>query len=332
VQIGIFDAGVDGVAAKSIKHDLDNMGIDSFHISSHTKSKLVDCIIVLGGDRGVRNYFHGSYDSDVPVLGINESESSGFLAQIDLKEFSSYINRLKNKKYKIEDVPRIGIKIDGKTVYPVLNDVAVFTSKSATLMEYTLRVNDEEVWHDSSDGVIISTPIGSSAYSMSAGGPVIFQESPVFGIISVNSLNVTRRPLIVSNESLIEIDDISARLHCEVVLDGIDRYKVDKTLECTKYTPAKIIRMKMDSTAISALTKKVHLAEDLLKMPPSSKLLLKILEYEGAMTQKELGKKTMLPDRTVRLALSHLLGKGYLKKKVSIRDARQKIYEISKLA
>jgi len=60
-------------------------------------------------------------------------------------------------------------------------------------------------------------------------------------------------------------------------------------------------------------------------------LLLKILEYEGAMTQKELLTKTMLPDRTIRLALSHLLGKGYVKKKVSIRDARQKIYEISKL-
>jgi len=331
VKIGIFDAGVTELAAKSIKRELDILGIDSFHISSNLKSKTADCIIVLGGDRGVRNYFHVSSDSDIPVLGINESESSGFLAQIDLKEFSSYINRLKNKKYKIEEVPRIGVKIDGKNVYPVLNDVAVFASKSATLMEYTLRVNDEEVWHDSSDGVIISTPIGSSAYSMSAGGPVIFQESPVFGIISVNSLDVTRRPLIVSNESLIEIDDIYARLHCEVVLDGIDRYRVEKTLECTKYASAKIIRMKMDTTAISALAKKVHLAEDLLSMPPSSKLLLKILEYEGTMTQKELTAKTMLPDRTVRLALSHLLSKGYVKKKVSIRDARQKIYEISKL-
>ena len=330
MKVGIFSAGVNDHASKSIKHELDNSGIDSFQVSARSK-KDADCIIVLGGDRGVRNYFHGTFDSNIPVLGIGESESSGFLAQIDLKEFSSYINRLKNKKYKIEEVPRIGVKIDGKSVYPVLNDVAVFTSKSATLMEYTLRVNDEEVWHDSSDGVIISTPIGSSAYSMSAGGPVIFQESHVFGIISVNSLDVTRRPLIVSNESVIEIDDISSRLHCEVVLDGIDRYKVEKTLECTKYEPARIIRMKMDTTAISALAKKVHLAEDLLNMPPSSKLLLKILEYEGSMTQKELVTKTMLPDRTVRLALSHLLSKGYVKKKVSIRDARQKIYEISKL-
>lgn len=331
MQIGIFNAGTNESAVKTIKNELDNVGIRSFTISSRSNPKAADCIIVLGGDRGVRNYFHGNDDSNIPVLGIGESESSGFLAQIDLKEFSTYVNRLKNQNYKIEDVPRIGVKIDGKNIYPVLNDVAVFTSKSATLMEYTLRVNNEEVWHDSSDGVIISTPIGSSAYSMSAGGPVIFQDSPVFGIISVNSLDVTRRPVIVSNESLIEVDDISSRLYCEAILDGMDRYKVHQTLECRKFNPAKIIRMKKDSTAISALAKKVHLAEDLLNMPPSSKLLLKILEYEGAMTQKELGTKTMLPDRTIRMAISHLLDKGYVKKKVSIRDARQKIYEISKL-
>ena len=331
MQIGISGTGITDTAIKSIKKELENVGIQLV-LGSKIKSKNLDCIIVLGGDRGVRNYFHKNLDSEIPVLGISESESNGFLAQIDLKEFSTYVNRLKNKKYEIEEVPRIGVKIDGKNVFPVLNDVAVFTSKSATLMEYTLRVNGEEVWHDSSDGVIISTPIGSSAYSMSAGGPVIFQDSSVFGIISVNSLDVTRRPLIVSNESLIEIGDISSRLYCEVVLDGVDRYNIDKIIECTKYNPsAHIIRMKKDSTAISALAKKVHLAEDLLRMPPSSKLLLKILEYEGAMTQKQLGKKTLLPDRTVRLALSHLLKKGYVTKKVSIRDARQKIYEISKL-
>ena len=64
-------------------------------------------------------------------------------------------------------------------------------------------------------------------------------------------------------------------------------------------------------------------------MPPSSKLLLKILEYEGSMTQKDLSKKTLLPERTVRLAISNLLKKGYVKRKVSLRDARQKIYEIT---
>jgi NAD+ kinase len=332
VQIGIYSSGTIDSAAKIIKKILDDEEIESFVITAKSKAKQPDCVLVLGGDKGVRNYFHRNFDSISPVLGISEGESSGFLAQIDLREFTSYVRILKKQNYTVEEVPRLGVKIDGKNVYPVLNDVAVFSSKSAMLMEHTLRVNDEEVWHDNSDGIIISTPIGSSAYSMSAGGPMLFHDSDVFEIISVNSLDITRRPIIVSNKSSIQISDISARLHCEVVLDGLDRYKVNSIVECTQFLPpAKIIRLKKDSTAISALAKKVHLAEELLSMPPSSKLLLKTLEYEGALTQKDLANKTLLPSRTVRLALSHLLKKGYVKKKVSIRDARQKIYEISKI-
>jgi NAD+ kinase len=331
VQIGIYDSETTGPAAKTIKKILDESGIKSFMITK-SKGKQADCIIVLGGDKGVRNYFHKTFDTVSPVLGISEGESSGFLAQIDLREFSSYVKVLKKQNFTVEEVPRLGVKIDGKNVYPVLNDVAVFSSKSAMLMEHTLSVNGDEVWHDNSDGIIVSTPIGSSAYSMSAGGPVLFQDSGVFEIISVNSLDVTRRPIIVSNSSSIEISDIYARLHCEVVLDGSERYKVSKTVECSQFFPsAKIIRLKKDTTAISALAKKVHLAEELLSMPPSSKLLLKTLEYEGALTQKDLANKTLLPARTVRLALSYLLKKGYIKKKISIRDARQKIYEISKI-
>ena len=331
MQIGIYSTPATEIAAKTLKKILDDSDIKSFPITK-LKGKQADCVIVLGGDKGVRNYFHRTFDATLPILGISEGEASGFLAQIDLREFASYVNVLKKQKYIVEKVPRLGVKIDGRTVYPVLNDVAVFSSKSAILMEHTLRVNGDEVWHDNSDGIIVSTPIGSSAYSMSAGGPVLFQDSAVFEIISVNSLDVTRRPIIVSNESIIEIDDISARLHCEVVLDGLERYKVSKTVECTQFSPpAKIIRLKKDTTAISALAKKVHLAEELLSMPPSSKLLLKTLEYVGSLTQKDLANKTLLPARTVRLALSHLLKKGYVKKKVSIRDARQKIYEISKI-
>ena len=328
---GVYGPGHD-LAAKSIRRMLEEAGIKSFAVTTKSKSRLADYILVLGGDKGVRNYFHSTFEPISPVLGISEGESRGFLAQVDLREFSAFVSRLRKKNYAVEEVPRLGVKIDGRNVYPVLNDVAVFSSRSAVLMEHTLHVDGEEVWHDSSDGIIVSTPLGSSAYSMSAGGPILFQDSGVFEIISVNSLDVTRRPVIVSNDSTIEIDDVYARHRCEVVLDGLDRYKVTQKVECTKFLPsARIIRFKKDSTAISALAKKVHLAEDLLSMPPSSKLLLKMLEYEGEMTQKDLAKKTLLPSRTVRLALSHLLKKGYIKKKVSIRDARQKIYEISKI-
>ena len=330
MQIGISGVTPTDIAVKTIKTVLDDYGLSSRYVG-YKPQKDLDCVIVTGGDRGVRNYFHKTHDAQVPVLGVGESESSGFLAQIDLKEFSSIVNRIKKSDYETSEFSRIAVKIDGKPVYPVLNDVAVFSSKSAMLMEHVLRVNHEEVWHDSSDGVIISTPIGSSAYSMSAGGPMIFQDSPVFGIVSVNSLDTTRRPLIVHDTSIIEVDDISSRLFCEVVMDGVDRFRINNTLECTKSVPsARVIKIKKDSTAVSALTKKVKLAEDLLNMPPSSKLLLKTLEFEGTMTQRDLVTKTLLPDRTVRLALRHLLDKGYVKKKISMRDSRQKIYEISK--
>ena len=333
MHVGIFGTGLNDSSEKVLKRILNENNISSSKFGAKSKNEKSDCVFVLGGDKGVRNYFHRTFDSSIPVLGINESESDGFLSQLDLKQLPLFISRIKKMDFETEHVTRLGVKIDEKNVYPVLNDVAVFSSRSAMLMEYTLKVNGDEVWHDSSDGIIISTPIGSSAYSMSAGGPVIFQDSDVFGIISVNSLDITRRPLIVSNTSIIEVDEISSRLHCEVVLDGLDRYKVKNSVEATNYLPsANIIRLKKDTTAISAIAKKVKLAEELFRMPPSSKLLLKILEYEGgSMSQKELVKKTMLPDRTVRLAMSHLLEKGYVKKKVSIRDSRQKIYEISKL-
>jgi len=329
VRIGIFGKGMTDASAKTVRRMLRKAGIRTVPATKITDA---DCIMVLGGDRGVRNYFHLVTASDIPVLGISEVESGGFLAQIDLRELPSYLGRLTVGDFTIEKVPRVAVSIDGKYTHPILNEVATFSAKSAMLMEHTLRVNGEEVWHDSSDGIIVSTPIGSSAYSMSAGGPMIFQESPVFEVISVNSLDVTRRPLIVPNSSMIQIDDIASQLHCEVILDGTYRHNVKKTVECSKFElDANVIRMKQEPTAISALAKKVHLAEELLKMPPSSKLLLKILEYEGALTQKELVAETLLPYRTVRHALDHLISMGYVKRKVSMRDARQRIYEISKI-
>jgi NAD+ kinase len=221
------------------------------------------------------------------------------------------------------------VKVDGREVEPVLNDVAVFPSKSATLMEHVLRIDEKTVWRDNSDGLILSTPTGSTAYSMSAGGPMVLQKSQVFIVVSVNSLDNTRRPLIIPNDTTVEVADIVSRYHCEIVLDGGTRMTIKKSLQCSKHqVPAKLVRLSGNSSILSLIAKKVRLAEDLLSMPPSAKLLLKTLEYEGALSQRDLSTRTMLPERTVRLALRHLLTRGYVKKKTSLRDARQRIYEL----
>lgn len=330
MRVGIYGSSASDSVVRKITRDLDAAGLQPQVVPAHKDAQNVDCMVVLGGDKGVRNYFHRVTDASIPVLGVSEGESRGFLAQIEHREFSSCVEILQSQNYTIEEFPRLGVQIDGRDAYPVLNDAAVFPSKSAVLMEHTLRVNGDEVWHDSSDGIIISTPMGSSAYSMSAGGPVLFQGADVFEIMSVNSLDVTRRPIIVSNKSSIEIDDISSKLHCEVVLDGLDRHTIKHEMRCMLFLPtAQIIRLRKSPTTIAALARKVHLAEELLSMPPSSKLILKTLEYEGELTHKELASKTLLPSRTVRLALSNLIKNGYVRKKVSTRDARQKIYAMS---
>ena len=320
-----------GVFLSQMKKTLDLLDIDTqmMQDSDYKLAKEVDLVLVTGGDRGILDYFHKVVTDSAPVLGVYESDSTGFLAQIEIKDLESAILRLKRSNYEVDEVFRLAVKVDGKEVEPVLNDVAIFPSKSATLMEHILRIDGKDVWHDNSDGVIISTPTGSTAYSMSAGGPMVLQKSSVFIVVSVNSVDNTRRPLVVPNDTKLEIADIMGRYHCEVILDGGSRLTIKKMLECYRHEfPARLVRLIGDSSAISIIAKKVKLAKDLLSVPPSAKLILKTLEYEGALTQKDLSTKTMLPERTVRLSLSHLLNLGYVKKKTSLRDARQKIYEL----
>ncbi|MGI0037381.1 MAG: NAD(+)/NADH kinase [Nitrososphaera sp.] len=321
----------DGAFLSKVKKTLDSLGVQNqiMKDSEFHTARQVDLVLVAGGDRGILDYFHKVVTDSAPVLGIYETDATGFLAQIDVRDLESAIGRLKRTDYSVEEVFRLAVKVDGKSIDPALNDVAVFPSKSATLMEHVLRIDGKDVWHDNSDGIIVSTPTGSTAYSMSAGGPMVMQKSRVFLIVSVNSLDNTRRPLVVPNESQLEITDITSRYHCEVVLDGGRRQQIKNTLECSKHEfPARLVRLAGDSSAASLMAKKVKLSEDMLKMPPSAKLILKTLEYEGALSQKDLASRTMLPERTIRLSLSHLLGQGYVKKKTSLRDARQRIYEL----
>lgn len=331
IALSAADSSRDGTLLSQMKKTLDSLNIDTqiMKDANYKLAKEVDLILVAGGDRGILDYFHKVVTDSAPVLGVYESDSTGFLAQLEVRDLESVTSRLKRSDYEVDEVFRLAVKVDGKEVEPVLNDVAVFPSKSAMLMEHMLRIDGKDVWHDNSDGIIISTPTGSTAYSMSAGGPMVLQKSHVFIVVSVNSVDNTRRPLVVPNDTILEIADITSRYHCEVVLDGGSRLGIKKILECYKHEfPARLVRLIGDSSATSLIVKKVKLAKDLLSMPPSAKLILKTLEYEGALSQKDLSSRTMLPERTMRLSLSHLLNGGYVKKKTSLRDSRQKIYEL----
>ena len=99
MRIGIAGIQTTELLAKSIKETLSDAGFESFYFKNNSKSTLADLIIVLGGDRGVRNYFHHTLDLDTPVLGISESESNGFLQKLDLRNFSPSFILLKKKNF-----------------------------------------------------------------------------------------------------------------------------------------------------------------------------------------------------------------------------------------
>jgi len=247
MKIALFtaDSSREGTLLSQMKKTLDSLNIDTqiMKDGNYKLAREVDLILVAGGDRGILDYFHKVVTDSAPVLGVYESDSTGFLAQLEVRDLESATSRLKKSDYEVDEVFRLAVKVDGKEVEPVLNDVAVFPSKSAMLMEHMLRIDGKDVWHDNSDGIIISTPTGSTAYSMSAGGPMVLQKSHVFIVVSVNSVDNTRRPLVVPNDTILEIADIMSRYHCEVVLDGGSRLGIKKTLECYKHEfPARLVR------------------------------------------------------------------------------------------
>ena len=187
--------GKDSTVLSQLVKSLEESHIQTLMMNNSNQeiAKDVDLVLVPGGDRGILNYFHKVTVESAPVLGIYESNSTGFLAQIDAKGIDSIKDKLKSGNYEIREEERLAVNVDNKDVEPVLNDVAIFSNKSAILMEHFLRINNKDIWHDNSDGVIIATPIGSTAYAMSAGGPIVLQNSHVFVAISVNSLDNTNK-------------------------------------------------------------------------------------------------------------------------------------------
>jgi len=292
--------------------------------------KTYDMILAVGGDGDVLRVFQKMGSESIPVLGVSEADGESFLTDVGISNFKQALQDIASSNYLVEEATRLEVLVDDTNLPPVLNEVALFPTRSASFIEYLLKVDGEVIWRDYGDGLILATPTGSTAYAMSAGGPMVHPKAAVFLLVPVNSVDVTRRPLIVNDTSTIEINEINSRYDCEVILDGIMRLKVENGIKAKKATaPAKIIRLKGASATESKIRRKVKLAEELLKMPPSAKLVLKTLEYEGPLGQREISAKTLLPPRTTRLALKLLLSKGLIKRTQDLRDARHRLYQLA---
>ncbi|MFQ5986237.1 MAG: NAD(+)/NADH kinase [Thermoplasmata archaeon] len=285
-----------------------------------------DFILVLGSDRDVLKAFQEYGNAEVPILGVNDATGSAFLTDISFDALEEGLQRVGQGKYRLEACQRLSVTVDGSPLPAALNEVAVFPAKTAVLMEYKLTIDGEEVYRDYSDGVLVATPTGSSAYALSAGGPLILPQSRVFVVVSVNSMDVSRRPLVVPDRAILEFTDISARSDCEVVIDGLRRQRVEERVEIQGGHVGHLIRMNGGSTGRLEALRRVRSTEELMKMPPSAKLVLKAIEYEGPMTARDIAAKTLLPPRTVRHAVAILVENGLVARSPHLRDLRSDIF------
>ncbi|MET1159491.1 MAG: N-acetylmuramoyl-L-alanine amidase [Thermoprotei archaeon] len=288
-----------------------------------------DAVVVVGSDRDVLETLQYMGEKPEPILHISPPGYTAFFSAIEWNSIETEIPRFINGFYKLEEATRLKAVIDGKEVVYGLNELALFSSRSAVLINYVLEVDGETIWRDTSDGVIIATPIGSTAYAYSAGGPIVMKNARVFVVVPVNSLNPVRKPLVVSDSSTIALRDISSSYRCEAIVDGVIRIRTRREIILSKAEhPAVFIKpaRKLGET----IEKKTRLALEEEDMPPSAKFVYKMLEIYGEASIKDLVKITGLPERTVRYALSILVRKGLVKKIVNLRDTRQRIYRIAK--
>ncbi|KYC52713.1 MAG: putative inorganic polyphosphate/ATP-NAD kinase [Candidatus Methanofastidiosum methylothiophilum] len=171
----------------------------------------IDFLISVGGDgtilKSVRRY------RDTPILGVNVG-TIGYLSEINPDEISSIPIILEN--HKIEERAMISCKIGNKTV-EALNDIVIRTEVATRVSQVRVEISDQE-YIVSGDGVIITTPTGSTAYSYSAGGPIIKTNSQEFGITPICPLYRKASPIVYPDHENVSVTALDRP--CTIVADG----------------------------------------------------------------------------------------------------------------
>ncbi len=165
-------------------------------------------LMVIGGDGSLLHASRALRDSDIPLLGINQGKL-GFLTDISPDEIQQSIDTILMGQYTIEErflLRTVHFRQNKPIATGVaLNDVVLNTGGSPRLLEFTLSVNQEFVYRQYSDGIIIATPTGSTAYAISCGGPIMHPGLGAIVLVPVCPHTLSSRPLVVTADSDIEV-------------------------------------------------------------------------------------------------------------------------------
>ncbi|MBA2426004.1 MAG: NAD(+)/NADH kinase [Actinobacteria bacterium] len=178
-----------------------------------------DLVIAIGGDGTILRAAQHAHLADAPLLGINFG-LLGYLTEIEPGDETAAVKRLSEGAYHLEDRMMLACDTgDGsESSYVALNEALVERASRHRLVELDVRVGDEHLGTFKGDGVIIATPTGSTAYALSAGGPVVSPRAECLVVVPVNPHMMFSRPFILAPDESVEVTVVGARNGGEAAL------------------------------------------------------------------------------------------------------------------
>ncbi|MCL4397393.1 hypothetical protein M1494_03560 [Candidatus Parvarchaeota archaeon] len=287
-----------------------------------------DIIIAFGSSFNVLRTFR-EMKADTPVLGVSIYENE-FLPEITLEDFKRLFSMINNGEYSIERRNRLEAFVDDKPLPPILNEFVVTANKSASVISYSLYVDSKKMFNDEGDGIIVSTATGSTGYSSSSGGPIVLNDADIIELTPLSSMQ-QNKTVIANGSSLVTIKNLNSKSGIEIVCDGRFRYPFKgKQITIKRHEhPANFITInEIKKTPIEKMKSRELSIPLIDNAPPSAKFILKLLQYEGPLTQKDIISLSALQIRTVRHGISYLKKKGFIEENKTLRDARFSIYRL----
>ena len=180
-------------------------------------------MLVLGGDGTMIATARMLGDIEVPVMGVNYG-GLGYLAEFPLEELFSALEAILAGDYKVQERLMLTVELrrgeELITKNRVLNDVVVNKSALARIIEIETYLNNQFLNRFRADGLIVSTPTGSTAYNLSAGGPIIFPSMNAVVITPICPFTLSNRPIVVPDDSVIEVRLMTKNEEVALTLDG----------------------------------------------------------------------------------------------------------------
>src|SRR5437667_725269 len=192
-------------------------------VKEEALAKTVDLMLVLGGDGTMIATARMLGDIEVPVIGVNYG-GLGYLAEFPLEELFSALEAILAGDYKVQERLMLTVELrrgeELITKNRVLNDVVVNKSALARIIEIETYLNNQFRKRFRADGLIVSTPTGSTAYHLSAGGPLIFPSMNAVVITPICPFTLSNRPIVVPDDSVIEVRLMTKNEEVALTLDG----------------------------------------------------------------------------------------------------------------